>query len=59
MEWLTLKGGGTEKRGNKDLKKGGGGGGQAGSRGGYLKKWGTGTPLWTMIFGGCRNANIL
>ena len=56
MEWLTLKGGGTEKRGHKDLKMGGG---QAGSRGGYLKKRGTGTPLWTVIFGGCRNANIL
>ena len=57
MEWLTLKGGGTEKRGNKDLKKRGGG--QAGSRGGYLKKRGTGTPLWTVRVGGCRNANIL
>ena len=44
-----------EDRGNKDLKKGG----QAGSRGGCLKKRGTGTPLRTMIFGGCRNANIL
>ena len=34
-----------EGSGNKDFKKGG----QAGSRGGCLKKGGTGTPLRTMI----------
>ena len=45
--WNTLKGGGKEKSGGetKILK---GGQEQAGSRGGCLKKRGTGTPLWTM-----------
>ena len=44
----TLKGGGTEKRGGKQrfLK-----GRQAGSRGGCLKKEGTGTPLRLWVKG--------
>ena len=48
MEWLTLKGGGTEKRGNKDLKKGGGGGGKLGQEVGTLKNEGLEPPyeLW-------------